>query len=425
MELQRKLVENKNLFSLFSAIDAANGVLRVSLQGELLLVRTLDCRKVEQMSELEKECYGVVVDVKSRKLLSYMGKEPYVGADEGRLVLIEHVLQRGHSNVSYEEDYDGIFISFYYWKGKWMAATRDCADVREGQPELWADVEAVLVELLPENTYLAVLVGGRWSKVVRYGSLELRLLAVRRQKDHCLVNAPKNLRGLLPATQLAGYERLEEDNAEFKVPKSGEECEAVRIGWKGVRVRLDCGGIDERAILFPTEAYRYHNNLMRYISSPLLRFVALYKDSLLYNSVHLFPEEASFEFGGVRYATHDMMYALFHTLASELFQIFKKCVNLNSGRYERKGLLEKLPPGYRRMVRLTKQRMNRFKRLHYPKFTYRYIIDLLKEKNDLVQLEQLLAERPGVKAGAVADISIHCSRLREVELLIAALNNKN
>lgn len=423
-------MENRNIFSLISAINATNGVLEMAPWGDLISIYTLDCRNVLHMSELERECHGVVVEVKSGRVVNYFGKEPYRGSEEGRLVFIEHILQYGHSNIVYEEDYDGIFISFYYWRGEFRVATRRCADLERGEPALYKAIgEAILRQcghsiayfcskLQPEHTYQMVLVGDGWSSTVRYGERRLVHVATRRQKDFCLLELGQ-LPGQLPrAAVLEGYGRLEEENAEFRVPKSAEECRAVQVRWKGLRVKLPSNAIDANIIQFPTELYKYHNNLRLHIAHPMTRYVSLYKDSLLYSYLHVFSDEGS---------AHDLMYAFFHALASEIFQIFKKCVNLNTGRYEGNGVLEKLPAGYRRMVRLTRQRMNMFKRLHFNKFTYRYIIDILKEKNDLHNIIDLLMQREEAKKKISGDISVHCNRMVEVEGIIADIvqNNKN
>lgn len=424
MELQRKLLKNKNFFSLFRAIDRRSNCLGARTAGGMFCVHT--CGPGSQ-TDVERECYGVVVDLVERRMVSYMGKEPLRGT-VARTRFIELILESPHISFTLEEALEGELLSVYSARGRWMVASRGCTDIRTERPSLYASLEHTLSShfarnpvqqlcslLDPANTYQFVLAGGKHSPVLG-GKPRLLLVEARRQKDHAAVKTeldwPRPRR-------LSSFAELEQDNSAFKAARSQRDFEAMEVSMRGVCVRVHSNGFEDELLFFESESFRYVKSMKRHVQPPFLRYLELYRAGNLHTYMGLFPHEATITVNGCEKKVTDLVYIFYQSLASELFNVFKRCVNMATGELNRSApVYLTLPPAYRRIVVQIRNRMQRFRRIHYSKFSYRYVLDLLK---DSVDLSALAAGRNA------ANRTPHRSRTRQpdLELVLQLLQPKN
>ena len=360
--------------------------------SNLVIISNNYTKKINTLSELEKECRSLIIDKTTLKIICYTYDDIYYNQDAKNYFLKNNIKE-----YDIQECFEGTLLSIFYYNDKRFMSTRQCLDAKES---LWSSnksyydlflecinlsFEDFTNHLKPEYNYFFVLLHHENKNIVDYSDYfknanykEIVHILTRNQntlseidlRDNSQWNINPNIKTPIRFNSNKDSESIEtesltnfinnNDSLTINTPEKYINFDILDDINKQLNLTLpvQCEGLVVRVkdqktgklviMKFQTNSYQFMSIIRPNNNNIYSSFIELYQQDLLNKHLEYFPgnSELQLEECNEKYDTIGVIDAVFKVLTSELLEIFKSMYNLKDGTHKPKSYYNILPKEY-------------------------------------------------------------------------------
>ena len=334
--------------------------------NDLVIIANKYKDSVIKLSPLENECKNIIIDKTNMNIVVYTYNNIYYN-DDAKSFIINNDITKYKSELY--ESYEGTNLIVFNHNDKWYISTRKCLNsdnsiwISKSFYKLFLEVINDTFEnfcnLLDKNKYyIFILVHYENKNIIDYSYKfgkeykKVVYILTKDKKTHGEIdndmNLDKKYKNIIYQEKLDNFNLLDTENKKnnFKLP----------INTEGIIQKLTDKENNKTYLLkYQTNAYNIINKIKPNYNCKIKIMIDLYKNELLNEHIIYFPENKYMILNDInnddtKYITIGIIDAVFKTLTSELFELFKLLYNLKNCSQKNSNLYNTLPVEYKTIL---------------------------------------------------------------------------